>query len=418
MPFGSLQLETPEILQTLFKAVYTAIVRTPDRNRRELCRRVILAGVFPENFAEALAKNMTACLAEKPLPGDARKVIVDAAGADAIAVWLGLSIMGSLAPSVHRRPLIENGQIGIHMTASEFLQYGAEFIFSRDPQGLVLAPIGQGIGEVCYAPSLTLAGVTVSTSSTDDPASDAEVVYGLLASPTATGPASNSGWGSPAQFACIHTDASCVIAGRCGDDEPLVSIPTQLSDDYVREQLPGARPLASGAIADWQGVTQTWQTSLDYLGAAPGSGHGVVVALPIQTTRSDVERILQLAFDRLQVPTVMLANSWMAALMASGVETGLLLLAEDTMSCIVPVRRLRVMDSGIVRLPYGAGEYAAPATICAAVDAMHAAIMAAPAAEWPLLWSNILICGNCALQEDLLESLEHGVRGGYIGDRG
>jgi len=88
------------------------------------------------------------------------------------------------------------------------------------------------------------------------------------------------------------------------------------------------------------------------------------------------------------------------------------------MSCIVPVRRLRVMDSGIVRLPYGAGEYAAPATICAAVDAMHAAIMAAPAAEWPLLWSNILICGNCALQEDLLESLEHGVRGGYIGDRG
>jgi len=153
LPLGAQNLEDPSVLQTLFKTVYRSILASPIELRKDLCQHIVLSGTFPENFGSALEANMTACLSQQNddglskvwkmkehpfnfnLPPNTHKlqVSVDANGADALSVWIGLSIMGSLSDVVHKKPIIEEGAIGVYMTASEFLQFGPDFIFTRDP---------------------------------------------------------------------------------------------------------------------------------------------------------------------------------------------------------------------------------------------------------------------------------------------
>lgn len=177
---------------------------------------------------------------------------MDTSGADALSVWVGLSIIGSLSSTVHREPVIEEGVIGVYMTASEFLQYGADFVFSRDPHGTVLAPIGEGIGTIV---------ADVDNESVNNGESDAVAPF----------PA----WDADDQFVCIHTDRDRVLAGRCGTDEPTICIPTMRSPDVLA-------PLVDGSIADWQGVTQSWQVALEHLGVTSDDNHGIVFSIPIQ----------------------------------------------------------------------------------------------------------------------------------------
>jgi hypothetical protein len=55
---------------------------------------------------------------------------------------------------------------------------------------------------------------------------------------------------------CIATDSSHTYFGRCGEDSPLVSIPTSL------DPLP---PLDAGAVKDWETLFSTWWRGLEHL---------------------------------------------------------------------------------------------------------------------------------------------------------
>ncbi len=55
---------------------------------------------------------------------------------------------------------------------------------------------------------------------------------------------------------CIASDASHTYLGRCGEDSPLVSIPTSL------DPLPC---FDGGAIKDWEALFTTWWKGLEHL---------------------------------------------------------------------------------------------------------------------------------------------------------
>eukprot|EP00049_Salpingoeca_infusionum_P015554 m.304198 g.304198 ORF g.304198 m.304198 type:complete len:1144 (+) comp15896_c0_seq2:757-4188(+) len=378
LPFGSADLKNPQVLHILFKSVFHCILHCPEHIRPTLWNRIILSGAFPDNFDAALEANLAACLKQSVGPV---KVHVDASGADGkMSTWIGLSIIGSLSTAVHEKPIIEDGAIGAYMTLEQFKQYGPDYIFAGEQNtSSVLCPVGQGIGNIV---------------------SDAEIER-IACDPD---------WQAEDQYVCIHTDLWKTIGGRCGDDMPIVSIPTDGSNSYSGDDTLASRgqrqPVVDGAIADWAKVTLTWKKVLEYLDVHPGSNHGIVMSLPIRTSRGDIEMITRIVFEELKAPALFLCNPWCAVLMASGYETGIIVATENTCTCIAPMIGMRVLEDAMIRIPIMDTDLYDQDICLKIYQAIHDCILAAPQEHWATLWANIILSGGCIAQEEFVENLE------------
>lgn len=69
-----------------------------------------------------------------------------------------------------------------------------------------------------------------------------------------------------------------------------------------------------------------------------------------------------------------------------------------------------MVESAIVRLAVGGRDYSSASKAQAVVAAMHEALTACQPADWPMLWSKVIVCGPCAVHEEFLELLETDVR--------
>ena len=324
LPFGSRDLKNPQVLQVLIKTVFQAIAKCSPDVHRVLAKRVVLSGGCPENFDAALEANLIASLRHHYADGSAddMDVHVEATATEgSLSTWIGLSIIGSLSTAVHEKPVIEDGAIGAYMTAEQYKRFGPDYIFAQEHKAAsVLCPVGQGVGTIV---------------------SDAEIAR----------PPSDPLWDGADQFVCLYTDERRVLGGRCGNDEPCVTIPTG-------DQAAGDAPyFEGGTIVNWKHVAAKWHKVLQYLDVSEGSGHGIVFCLPIRASRDDVKRLLRVAFDDLHTPRVFLSNPWTAALMASGCETGVVVCSESTATCVVPIINMQVQAHALVRIAVGDSEF-------------------------------------------------------------
>lgn len=151
---------------------------------------------------------------------------------------------------------------------------------------------------------------------------------------------------------CIQTDAKQITIGRCGDDEPSVSIPTTNSD--------GSSCIVRGSVKDWDGLRSLWKRGLGHLGINLHNPHAVVTIPEVFSTRKNVATLVSLLFQQLKAPAIFLTNPWVATLMSSGVVTGLVVFTNDAAACVAPVIRMRVIEKGLYRLPFGSRDMKSP----------------------------------------------------------
>eukprot|EP00730_Choanoeca_flexa_P004832 TRINITY_DN11814_c0_g2_i3.p1 TRINITY_DN11814_c0_g2~~TRINITY_DN11814_c0_g2_i3.p1 ORF type:complete len:870 (+),score=231.05 TRINITY_DN11814_c0_g2_i3:197-2806(+) len=368
LPFGATDLRNPQVLQLFYKTIFRSIVLCRESVRASLFARIVLSGSLPDNFDAALEANLNASMAAagSKLPSN---LTVNVMNDDtSLNTWVGLSIIGSLSTEVHKHPAIEDGVIGAYLTAHDFANYGPDYIFAGLAGEQVLAPVGQGIGQIV---------------------SDADIQR----------PEPEPIWSSDTQYVCMHAGGKRVLAGRCGDDEPAVLLP-------IHALSPHQPTFVEGAIFDWGGVKKMLTASLDVLSVSPNSEHGLVMSLPLRCCRSDVESIIDIAFEELRVPSVFLCNVWMAALMASGCENGLVIVTEATATCIVPIIGMKVVEDALIRLPIGQAEYYDHDILREIFNAAHQSVIRAPSAAWEMLWNNIVVAGGAAANDDFLDHIE------------
>eukprot|EP00045_Choanoeca_perplexa_P013102 m.146343 g.146343 ORF g.146343 m.146343 type:complete len:856 (+) comp16237_c0_seq1:254-2821(+) len=368
LPFGAADMRNPQVLQLLYKTIFRSVVLCRESVRASLFARVVLSGTLPDNFDAALEANLNASVtaAQNKLPIGLQVNVIN--NDTTLNTWVGLSIIGSLSTEVHRHPTIEDGVIGAYLTAEDFESYGPDYIFAGLAGDQVLAPVGQGIGQI--------------VSDADITRSEPENV-----------------WSSNTQYVCIHAGGRRVLAGRCGDDEPAVIVPT-------RSTSPQQPAFVEGAIFDWGGAKSMFTTAMDLLAVKPNTTHGLVLSLPLRCCRADVESIIDVAFEELRVPSLFLCNVWMAALMASGCENGLVIVTEATATCIVPIIGMRVVEEALIRLPIGEGEYYDHDILKEIYNAAHQSVIRAPSEAWELLWTSIVVAGGAAAQEDFIDHIE------------
>ncbi|EGD75568.1 hypothetical protein PTSG_06637 [Salpingoeca rosetta] len=372
LPFGSRDLKNPQVLQVLIKTVFQSIIKCNKDVHRILAKRVILSGACPENFDAILEAHLTASLQHHNNDADDEyEVHVESTATEGkLSTWIGLSIIGSLSTAVHEKPVIEDGAIGAYMTIDQYKRFGPDYIFAQEHKAAsVLAPVGQGVGTIV---------------------SDAEIAR----------PPSDPLWDGPDQFVCLYTDERRILGGRCGNDEPCVAIPTG-------ELARGDEPFfEAGTIVDWKHVSTKWQKVLQYLDVTTGSNHGLVFCLPIRSTRTDVQRILRVAFEELHAPRVFLTNPWTAALMASGCESGVVICSESTSTCVVPIINMQVQAHALVRIAVGDSDFYDQDVTMEVYKAVHSSITHCAVEVWPQLWSSIIVSGGCATHEEFIENLE------------
>ena len=58
----------------------------------------------------------------------------------------------------------------------------------------------------------------------------------------------------------MHSDAFYSQFGRCGEDEPVVNIPTAQDDTDLYKE---------GALVGWDYIRHTWRNGLEHLGVTP-----------------------------------------------------------------------------------------------------------------------------------------------------
>ena len=110
----------------------------------------------------------------------------------------------------------------------------------------------------------------------------------------------------------VGTDT--VKAGFAGDDKPTVFIKTN--------EGRATAPVSQGRVMNWDEMEKVWAEAFQKLGVTAESAAGVVVTEPIFNASGKVD-IVQHMFEKMNAQRVWVANSGIAAFVASGKSTGL-----------------------------------------------------------------------------------------------
>eukprot|EP00043_Microstomoeca_roanoka_P005329 m.55064 g.55064 ORF g.55064 m.55064 type:complete len:869 (-) comp12919_c4_seq1:103-2709(-) len=210
---------------------------------------------------------------------------------------------------------------------------------------------------------------------------------------------------APVSWVCIQTDAKQTMIGRCGDDEPSVCIPTALSG--------GTPCIERGSVKDWDGLRSLWKRGLSHIGVTIQNPHAVVTMPQIFSTRKNVTTLVSLLFQQLKVPAIFLTNPWIAALMSNGAVTGVVVHVDDAASCIAPVVRMRVLEEGLFRLPFGFRDLKNPQVLQLLIKTVLQSILKCNKDVHHTLAKRVILSGSCpenfdaALEANLVASFKH-----------
>ncbi|RMZ55459.1 hypothetical protein APUTEX25_003583 [Auxenochlorella protothecoides] len=126
----------------------------------------------------------------------------------------------------------------------------------------------------------------------------------------------------------VDLGSHAIKAGRSvgypSDTEPSVVLPCTVQDSRVTVVEKLVHPMHAGVVTDWEGLeTLLHYTLFEELGWAPEQEGQLLVADPVLSSRSDRERLCQLAFEGLGVRGLFVADQGVLSLYAAGKTSGL-----------------------------------------------------------------------------------------------
>ena len=124
----------------------------------------------------------------------------------------------------------------------------------------------------------------------------------------------------------VGTDT--VKAGFAGDDKPSVLIKTN--------EGRATAPVSGGRVMNWDEMEKVWAEAFQKLGVTAESAAGVVVTEPIFNANGKVD-IVQHMFEKMNAQRVWVVNSGIAAFVASGKSTGLVVDCGHGVTQILPI---------------------------------------------------------------------------------
>lgn len=140
--------------------------------------------------------------------------------------------------------------------------------------------------------------------------------------------------------------------GKCGQERACTHLTANQEDCLVE----------LGRVADWGALSDTVMDGFGTMGVDVNNprptSHGLVIGLPVMTNSDDILGFVQMAFDTLRVPRVLLVNPWIAMLMSTGHETGLVFYIAPDAVAIAPVSNMVVVRDATSRIPLGSVGFA------------------------------------------------------------
>ncbi|CEI88339.1 hypothetical protein RMCBS344292_02730 [Rhizopus microsporus] len=154
--------------------------------------------------------------------------------------------------------------------------------------------------------------------------------------------------------------------GFAGEEVPKTIIPTcygvdQNNNYYVgdaqlntwRPNVEIKNPMEDGMIRDWDAVEQIWKTAFqDYLHINP-SEHPFLCTEPAWNTTENREKLMELAFEKFDMPAFYVAKSPVMTAYSVGRATALVLDSGGSITSAVPVYDGYVLKKGILHQSIG-----------------------------------------------------------------
>ncbi|ORY99456.1 actin family [Syncephalastrum racemosum] len=147
-------------------------------------------------------------------------------------------------------------------------------------------------------------------------------------------------------FIVIEIGASHSKAGMgMSDTNKTPSVVVNMADfDY---------PIRDGAIASWENLEASWQHILfKELGISKARNeHAVLLAIPVDWTKDDQERITQIFFEHLNVPGIYIVHQPLLSLYGCGSVSGLVIDVGHDTTDVSPVMDSLVQTQACIRIP-------------------------------------------------------------------
>ncbi|KAL6782075.1 ARP7 [Auxenochlorella protothecoides x Auxenochlorella symbiontica] len=174
----------------------------------------------------------------------------------------------------------------------------------------------------------------------------------------------------------VDLGSHAIKAGRSvgypSDTEPSVVLPCTVQDSRVTVVEKLVHPMHAGVVTDWEGLeTLLHYTLFEELGWAPEQEGQLLVADPVLSSRSDRERLCQLAFEGLGVRGLFVADQGVLSLYAAGKTSGLVVDYGLDKTDVSPVLEGQVHPVGAVRIPAGGRQLTELARRLAAAPPPH-----------------------------------------------
>lgn len=118
---------------------------------------------------------------------------------------------------------------------------------------------------------------------------------------------------------------------------------------YRRDAMEIVSPLEDGLVRDWDVVEKLWSHAFEERLGIKTEEHPVLMAEPSWNTRKHRERMVELMFEKYQVPAFFLARNAVLASFACGRSTSLVFDSGGGMTSAVPVYDGFVLQNGIVK---------------------------------------------------------------------
>ncbi|KAI8969917.1 actin family [Mycotypha africana] len=154
--------------------------------------------------------------------------------------------------------------------------------------------------------------------------------------------------------------------GFAGEDVPKATFPTSYGIDkdnnyYIgenkintwRPDMEIKNPMEDGLVKDWDAVEYLWKAAYNDMLRVDSSQHPLLCTEPAWNTPENREKMMQLAFEKFDVPAFYVSKDAVLTAFSVGRATGLVLDSGGDVTSAVPVYDGYVLKKGILHQPIG-----------------------------------------------------------------
>ncbi|XP_041482772.1 actin, clone 302-like [Lytechinus variegatus] len=142
-----------------------------------------------------------------------------------------------------------------------------------------------------------------------------------------------------------------------GDVRTIVGRHQQNEDSYVgidalnkRSVLDISYPVERGLVKNWDDLETVWEFIFERKLRVDPNTRPVVLTEPAKNPKANREKMIEIMFEKFDVPAFYLGQQSMSALFVSGIMTGVVIDVGDGVTDIVPINNGVVIDGSVRRL--------------------------------------------------------------------